>query len=88
MALSENEIFQRVFSVSEPNSSVEIDKTKTERLSLLDLTSASTSIGSATQTSNADEEASGMSFSSASDMPVQVVKLNIMEELTRQNAKS
>ena len=77
--------------MSEPNSSVDIDKTKTERLSLLDLTSASTStsISSAILTSNADEDASGTSFSSAvSDMPVKVVKLNIMEELKSQNAIS
>ena len=74
--------------MSEPNSSVEVDEAKTERLSLLDLTSASTSIGSATKTPNADEDASGTSFSSASDMPVKVVKLNIMEELKSQNAIS
>ena len=78
--------------MSEPNSSVDIDKTKTERLSLLDLTSASTSTsigGSTTLTSNADEDTSGTSFSSAvSDMPVKVVKLNIMEELKSQNAIS
>ena len=39
-AMTENDIFERVFSMSEPNSSVEVEptKTKTERLNLLDLT--------------------------------------------------